>query len=421
MISKERLQKHLDTLAAIGKREDGFYRLAFTDDDWQGRDYLIGEMKKAGLSIRVDAFGNVIARREGTDASADAPAVLYGSHADSVPGGGNFDGIVGTLCALEVMTSLQEDGFTNELPLEQILFMCEESSRFGAATLGSRAMRDELTIDDLHRLKDKQGVTLYEALKSRDLRPDELPSAVYTTPAKAFLEVHIEQGKVLEAKNIPLGLVTGIAAPTRFRVHIDGSADHSGATPMGLRNDGACFAAEVILAVEKIATEYGRENDFPAVVGTVGIVDVTPNVMNVIPGKVTLGIDIRSISAEAKADAVRRIREFVEEVSKRRGIPFSVEPVSDEKPAVLSEAAVNLLADTAAEVLPEAVTLRMPSGAGHDAMHWAEYCPTGMIFIPCRDGISHNGAEHAEIDDITDACRLLEAAVKKLSCKDVTL
>ena len=150
MISKERLQKHLDTLAAIGKREDGFYRLAFTDDDWQGRDYLIGEMKKAGLSIRVDAFGNVIARREGTDASADAPAVLYGSHADSVPGGGNFDGIVGTLCALEVMTSLQEDGFANELPLEQILFMCEESSRFGAATLGSRAMRDELTIDDLH-------------------------------------------------------------------------------------------------------------------------------------------------------------------------------------------------------------------------------------------------------------------------------
>ena len=143
--------------------------------------------------------------------------------------------------------------------------------------------------------------------------------------------------------------------------------------------------------------------------------------MNVIPGKVTLGIDIRSISAEAKADAVRRIREFVEEVSKRRHIPYTIEPVSDEKPAVLSEAVVNLLGDTAAEVLPDAVTLRMPSGAGHDAMHWAEYCPTGMIFIPCRDGISHNGAEHAEIDDITDACRLLEAAVKKLSRKDVTL
>lgn len=190
---------------------------------------------------------------------------------------------------------------------------------------------------------------------------------------------------------------------------------------MGLRRDGACFAAEVILAVEKIAAQYGVENNFPAVVGTVGIVDVTPNVMNVIPGRVTLGIDIRSISAAAKADAARRIQDFIAEVSRRRNIPCRIEPVSDESPAVLSEAVVNLLADTAAEILPEAVTLRMPSGAGHDAMHWAEYCPTGMIFIPCRDGISHNGAEHAEIDDITDACRLLEAAVKKLSRRDVTL
>lgn len=421
MISKERLQKRLDALAAIGKGADGYYRLAFTDPDWQGRDYLMEEMKKAGLTPRVDPFGNVIARRAGTDADPDAPAVLFGSHADSVPGGGNFDGIVGTICALEVMTSLQEEGFANELPLEQVLFMCEESSRFGAATLGSRAMRAELTLEDLHRLKDKQGVTLYEALKGRDLRPDELTSAVYNGPAKSFLEVHIEQGKVLEAKNIPLGLVTGIAAPTRFRVRIGGSADHSGATPMGLRRDGACFAAEVILAVEKIASQYGQENDCPAVVGTVGIVDVTPNVMNVIPGRVTLGIDIRSISAEAKADAARRIKDFIAEVSARRNIPYEIEPVSDEKPAVLSEAIVDLLANTAAEILPEAVTLRMPSGAGHDAMHWAEYCPTGMIFIPCKDGVSHNGAEQANIDDITDACRLLEAAVKKLSRKDVTL
>lgn len=421
MISKERLQKHLDTLACIGKGADGYYRLAFTAEDWQGRDYIIGEMKKAGLSVRTDSFGNIIARRDGTDTDPAAPAVLYGSHADSVPGGGNYDGITGTICALEVMTSLQEDGFANELPLEQILFMCEESSRFGAATLGSRAMREELTVEDLHRLKDKQGVTLYEVLKGRDLRPDQLASAVYTSPAKAFLEVHIEQGKVLEAKNIPLGLVTGIAAPTRFRVYIDGSADHSGATPMGLRRDGSCFAAEVILAVENIAAQYGVENDFPAVVGTVGIVEITPNVMNVIPGKVTLGIDIRSISAAAKADAAFRVKEVIAEISRRRNIPYRIEPVSDEKPAVLSEAVVKLLEDTAAEILPEAATLRMPSGAGHDAMHWTEYCPTGMIFIPCRDGISHNGAEYAEIDDITDACRLLEAAVKKLSRRDVTL
>ena len=407
MISTARLTKQLDDLSKITSPGQGITRLAFSDSDWQGRQYIINLMQTAGLSIRIDAFGNVIGHYAGQD--ENLPAIMFGSHGDSVPNGGNYDGIVGILAAIETIRSMKEDNFIPEHPLEVVLFMCEESSRFSAATLGSRAMRGELSLDDLNMLHDKEGNTLFNVLKTRQLNPENIANATYTKPLKAFLEVHIEQGKVLEHAHDKIGVVTGIAAPTRFICHLHGKADHSGATPMHLRHDGLCAAAEIILAVEEQAREYKEA----PVVGTVGIAEVQPGVMNVIPGEVHIGFDIRSISSKAKKFVADQIHYTIEDVAARRGITFDIEEISNETPAVMNTQLVRLLSDICEH--NHIKYQQMPSGAGHDSMHWANYAPTGMIFIPCKDGISHNPAETAAIEDIVTGTTILEKAVRKLA------
>lgn len=413
MINSERLNQQFNALKNITAAGKGINRLAFSDADWQGREYLMQLMKDAGLTLRVDAFGNVIGHYAGKDESL--PAVMCGSHGDSVPEGGNYDGIFGILSAIETVRSMHEEGFVPDHPIEVVLFMCEESSRFGAATLGSRAMRGELSQDDLDRLQDKQGRSLREVLKSRGLAPDHIETAIYKKPLKAFLETHIEQGKVLEHQHVQIGAVTGIAAPTRFRVYLHGSADHSGATPMHLRHDGLCAAAKIITKLEELAA---GEKSAP-VVGTVGICDVTPDVMNVIPGEVELGIDIRSISADAKKKVADELKAYIKKVTDERGIPCEIKPVSDEKPAVMNKHIVKLVSDTAAKL--GFSHLEMPSGAGHDSMHWAGFTPTGMIFIPCRDGISHNPAEYASPEDIAAGASVFSEVIRTLANKDFSL
>lgn len=409
MINKTRLAerfRHMQTLTAPGK---GINRLAFTDADWEGRAYLTSLMKEAGLSIHVDAFGNVIGHRKGADDSL--PAVMCGSHGDSVPEGGNYDGVTGILGAIEVAQSMEDDHFQNERPFEVVLFMSEESSRFSRATLGSRAMRGEISDDDLHTYKDKQGESLYDVLKGRGLDPDHLADAVYKKPLAAFFEIHIEQGKVLEHEGLQIGVVTGIAAPTRLRLHLHGSADHSGATPMNLRHDGLAAASEIILSVEKEASAHKD----PPVVGTVGTIQIHPNAMNVVPGEVEIGIDMRSIDKKAKEDTVAAILNDAEEITKRRGISFDVEHLSDETPVPLRKEMVHFLESCCEE---NGYTYKaMPSGAGHDAMHWADYTPTGMLFLPCKNGVSHNPAEYADMDDITHTVKTLETAIRKATEK----
>ena len=398
MISEKRLAARIDALSKITtKDEPGINRLAFTDADWAGRDYLISLMREANLTISIDAFGNVIGRREGRDKSL--PAVMFGSHGDSVPQGGNYDGIVGILSAIEVMQSLDEDGIVTDAPLECALFMCEESSQFGAATLGSRAMCGELRADDTRRLTDKAGTTLYDVLKARGLRPDDLMWCRYEDThggmlPRAFFEVHIEQGKVLESAGETIGVVTGIAAPTRMKLHIHGNADHSGATPMDLRHDGLCCAAEIILALEKEASTYTSAPGHPPVVGTIGVCNVKPN-------------------------AARVTDELLSEVSyiaRKRNIKIDIEKISNEQPVAIRKTMVDFLAGLCAG---EGVSFRrMMSGAGHDAMHWAAIVPTGMLFIPCKDGVSHCVDEHAEISDIVTVAKLLYAAVTKTASAD---
>ncbi|MBS5337320.1 MAG: hydantoinase/carbamoylase family amidase, partial [Veillonella sp.] len=245
MIQRERLAKDFDSMAQLTASGEGINRLAFTDSDWEGRQYIINCMTDAGLTVEIDDFGNVLGYKVGKN--PDLPIVMVGSHTDSVPNGGNYDGVVGVLSAIEAIRSMTDDGFEHDHTIAVVDFMCEESSRFGAATLGSKAMRGELTLQDLHRLVDKQGISLYDALKERNLNPDAIEHMEYKRPVKSFTEIHIEQGKVLEHEAKPIGIVTGIAAPERFYVTIRGNADHSGATPMNLRHDALCGASKIIL------------------------------------------------------------------------------------------------------------------------------------------------------------------------------
>jgi N-carbamoyl-L-amino-acid hydrolase len=410
MISKQRLAEQLKTLENFSSSESGITRLAFSDEDWQARSFIIETMTKAGLSIRTDAFGNVIGRLEGLDPKL--PAIMSGSHADSVPQGGNYDGIVGILCAIEAITSLKESGWKNDHAVEIVLFMAEESSRFGTATLGSKAMRGKLTREALRHFKDKNSISLYQALSIRGLSPDLVDTAKYTAKLKAFFEVHIEQGKVLEYHKKQIGIVTGIAAPTRLKIHLHGQSDHSGGTPMELRHDCLCGAAEIVLAVEKFAS---IEKSPPAV-ATVGILDVKPGVMNVIPGDVELGIDIRSICAETKTRVTEGISASIASICEARGLEFETTLLADEAPASIQPQMLDFFEEICRK--QQVDFLRLPSGAGHDAMHWTDYTHTGMVFIPCRAGISHNPAEYAKLEDIAAAASILAQAIQKVSSAD---
>lgn len=413
MIQRERLVKDFDAMAQLTAPGEGINRLAFTDADWKGRQYIIDCMTDVGLSVEIDDFGNVIGYKIGK--KPDLPVVMVGSHTDSVPNGGNYDGVVGVLSAIEVIRSMIDDGYEHDHTIAVVSFMCEESGRFGNATLGSKAMRGELRLQDLHRLVDKQGISLYEALKGRNLNPDGIEEMEYNRPVKSFTEIHIEQGKVLEHEQKMIGIVTGIAAPERFYVTIRGNADHSGATPMNLRHDALCGAAKIILGIEEIASMQEE----PPVVGTVGVVEVTPGAMNVIPGGVKLGVDIRSISKVARNSVVTLVKEFIDITAGKRGLSYTIEPIAQDHPVAMHPAMIREIEEAFKSVGVEYMT--MPSGAGHDAMHWAEAVPTGMIFIPCRDGISHNPAEFAEMDDIVTGAEVLDKVLRKLSLEETKL
>ena len=413
MIQRERLVKDFEAMAQLTAPGEGINRLAFTDADWAGRQYIIDRMTDAGLFVEIDDFGNVIGYKIGK--KPDLPAVMVGSHTDSVPNGGNYDGVVGVLSAIEVIRGMTDDGYEHDHTIAVVSFMCEESGRFGNATLGSKAMRGELTLQDLHHLVDKQGISLYEALKGRNLNPDGIETMAYKRPVKSFTEIHIEQGKVLEHEQKTIGIVTGIAAPERFYVTIRGNADHSGATPMNLRHDALCGASKIILGIEEIASMQEE----PPVVGTVGVVEVTPGAMNVIPGAVKLGVDIRSISKVARNSVVTLVKEFIDITAEKRGLSYTIETIAQDHPVEMHPAMIREIEEAVKSVGIEYMT--MPSGAGHDAMHWAEVVPTGMIFIPCRDGISHNPAEFAEMDDIVTGAAVLDKVLRKLSLEETKL
>jgi N-carbamoyl-L-amino-acid hydrolase len=405
---QQRLEKIFAELEQFGSLENGgFTRVAFTLEDLAARSWLQTTMEEAGLEVIVDAVGNIRGRRAGL---TDLPSVMLGSHLDTVPEGGNYDGSVGVLAALEVVRILNDRNQITKRPIEVVNFSAEESSRFGVATIGSKAMTGKLDLANLRKLVDKDGFSLYDTLIESGYAAENIAfSSLSPGQIHAFLELHIEQGPVLEKKNCPVGIVTSIAAPTRLKVIIEGRADHSGNTPMNMRKDALAGASELVLGVERITKEHAGENT----VGTVGYLQVVPGAMNVVPGRVELGIDIRDVSLEDKNIAVAEIVELMQQIADKRGLKITYEQLCNDAPVALSEKIIATLREAATHVGLDFV--QMPSGAGHDAMNMAHITDVGMIFIPSVGGISHNINEYSRMEDICTGTKLLLEATLRLA------
>lgn len=397
-VDQRRIEANLRSFARIGySRDGGMNRLAFSRNDLRARQLLLHVLQNLGASARIDGFGNVFARLEGSEPGL--PPLLIGSHLDAVPGGGRFDGSVGVTAALEVLAVLRDQQYVTRHPVELVSFACEESSRFGRGTLGSGIVAGVFDPESVLGLTDARGSRLDRVLERAGLSPAEVPNA-RRGPGDfhGYLEMHIEQGRVLEEARSQVGVVEGIAAPTRFRVRIHGQADHSGATPMGLRRDALTGAAEIILAVERRVREAGN------VVGTVGAAAVDPGAINVVPGNVTLAVDIRSIDGIAKASVVQSVCADVEAIATGRGLKTEIELLTDEEPVELDPRVIATFdRHCTARRIP---SLRIMSGAGHDAMHMARICPAGMILVPSRDGISHHRDEWTDLEDVVAGAQI---------------
>jgi hydantoinase/carbamoylase family amidase len=408
-INRERLVADLNRLARIGYTERGSVRrLAFSVEELRARQFLTHLLQRAGIPFRFDGIGNLIGRLEGRDPGA--PAVVLGSHVDTVPDGGKFDGSVGVVSALEVARTIREAGLAHRHPIEVVVFVAEESSRFGISTIGSGVMTGAVDPARLLALADAEGQRLGDILLRMGLTADDLRAARREpTEFHAFLEVHIEQGRVLETAGRPIGIVRAIAAATRLRVEAVGRADHSGATPMALRQDALVGAAELIRFVEAAC----REMADPPVVGTVGTIRVEPGAVNVVPGLAVLGVDIRSTSAAAKAAVAARVEAEARRIGAARTLEVRITKTMDEAPVPLHPDLVALFEHLCRrDGIPY---LLMDSGAGHDAMKMAAATRAGLILIPSRRGISHNPAEWTDLDDVARGADLLLQAAAELA------
>jgi N-carbamoyl-L-amino-acid hydrolase len=418
-IRLERLMERLHRLAQIGgSAQNGVMRLAFTGEDRRARKQVLDWMGQAGLDTRVSPIGNILGRLGRAD--ADAPVVMTGSHIDTVVHGGRFDGVLGVVAAIEVAQVFHEAGISFSHPLEVVCFVMEESSRFNVGyAFGSRVMAGQPVGRQMLLARDHDGRTLAEAvcaMRRQELggskagpEPGDPTEAVQAyirqsryprDRIRAFVELHIEQGPVLHMLRKPIGAVTAIAAPTRLDVALVGTQAHSGTTPMETRKDPLVAAAEVVLAVESICRSSG------SVVGTVGMIEVDPNVINVVPGRVRVAIDVRSASAPAKTAAVGAIEDEIRRITHRRGICCEIDVIADEAPQPLSEEIVCLIEKQCLTLGIE--SHRLASGAGHDAAQVAKAVDrTGMIFVPSRDGISHSPQEWTDEGDILRGTQVL--------------
>jgi N-carbamoyl-L-amino-acid hydrolase len=396
--------RDLNAIGRIGIGDHGAVtRLVFSIKELRSRQLLIHLMRQAGLQIHIDAIGNIFGRFAGSDTKA--PAVLAGSHLDTVIHGGKYDGPVGVIGALEAVRTIGENRIPVRASLEVVCFVGEESSRFGFSTLGSSLIAGEVHPRDLTNAVDPQGTRLADVLSSLGITQKQL-RALRRDPKsiKAYFELHIEQGPILEAKGKRIGLVTSIAAPSRFKVIFKGQADHSGTTPMDMRKDALVAAAQMIEYVEQICRKYSSMEK-GRVVGTVGAMKIEPGVINAVPGRAELSVDIRSTSAQSKDRVARMVKEQARSIAHKRSITVEILKIREENPVPLDK---RLLRVTRGICDGRGIDYEiMPSGAGHDAMQMAKITPAGMIFVPSKRGISHNPEEWTHPGDIALGSQLL--------------
>jgi len=407
-VNQVRLSQELDELAAFnGGEPPGITRILFTDADLKSRAYLKKLCVLAGLQIREDPIGNMFARWKGSEPSSSA--VGAGSHIDAIPHSGMYDGTVGVLGGLEAIRSLQAAGFQPRRSIELLIFTSEEPTRFGIGCIGSRALSGDKDADALASLTDADGQRLDDIRKSvrfsGELANVLLPRDYYL----AFVELHIEQGPLLERAEIPIGIVTAIAAPAALRIQLDGVGGHAGAVLMPDRRDALCAAAEIILAVESATKSSGSADT----VATTGICKVHPGAINSVPSRVILEIDIRDIQLESRDDVVSAIRIAVDETCRRRGVLSNIEVLNSDQPATMASEVIH--AAESACINLNLKWQRMVSRAYHDSLFMARLCPTGMIFIPCRDGVSHRPDEYASPEAIQYGVEVLALTLAQLS------
>ena len=409
MIDAKRFERNFNAISEFGAlKGGGLTRLAFSKEDLEARKFLINLIEKNGFKLKIDNVGNIYAIYD-DGCEADAKPVCVGSHIDSVPNGGFYDGTLGVMAGLEALSSIKEAGIKLKRPLWLINFSCEESSRFKTATIGSKIISGKLSQQRLHELKDEDGISLFEAMSAAGFKPQNLDEAILKENSlHAYLELHIEQGPVLERSAISVGVVSGIAAPIRFEITIQGKADHSGATPMNMRSDALLAASHIIIAANKFAKSK------KTAVATVGYVHAKPGVLNVVPGEARLGVDLRDIDKASLDELNLELRNFVDELSRELKFSYEIRELSSDEPVKLSKHAINLLEDEAKKLGVK--TLTLPSGAGHDAMNLTKLASSvGMLFIPCVDGISHNTKEAINFKDAITATKILTNALIRLS------
>lgn len=400
-VNGARVNQHLTDLSRFGRNpQGGVSRVAFSPADIEGRAFVMELMRAAGLSVRVDPVGNILGRREGT--VAGARPILFGSHIDSVPEGGNYDGDVGSMSAIEVAHTLGDRSYRNRHPLDVVIWADEESG-----LTGSRGFVGDLPDEEL-RTPGRDGVSLAEKIQRIGGNPLRITEAKHEPGSvAAYVELHIEQGGMLDQAGIQIGIVEGIVGINHYDVTITGFANHAGTTPMDQRQNALLAASELTLAVDRIVrAEPGRQ------VGTVGRLLVKPGAPNVVPGEVTLTVELRDLSMEKIESLWDRIHRELQTITARHGTTFRFAQQHSNVAALSDPKVREVIADAVAGLgLTSQV---MPSGAGHDAQDLARICPMGMIFVPSVKGISHSPAEFTRPEDVTNGANVLLQTVLRL-------
>ncbi|BAC15400.1 N-carbamyl-L-amino acid amidohydrolase [Oceanobacillus iheyensis HTE831] len=400
-----RIEEHIDAISKFTATPgQGTTRLTYSKQDKQARKYIKEKMAEYDLEVSEDGFGNIFGKLEGT--IKDAPSILIGSHFDSVPNGGSYDGPAGVVAGLEVAALFNQNNLKPKYPLEVIALIEEEGSRFGGGLMGSRGMTGLLREEDFKNLTDYNGITTIEAMREIGLDPS-LPKKRDSETIKSYLELHIEQGPILEDKKIPIGVVETIVGLTQFEITVEGQAGHAGTTPMDHRSDALVTAAQMIAQIPSLAVEEGE-----GTVATTGKLNVFPNGSNVIPSKTVFTVDIRSGKEEHIQHVIDKLHEMANSYN-RDGIKITISQQLYMEPKAMNPDIIALLKETSSSF--DIPYCSMNSGAGHDAMVLAEVTDVGMLFIPSKDGVSHTPEEWSDSLDIAKAVEILFAAAKKLT------
>ena len=407
-IDQQRLLSELEELGTISEAEPPVVtRIVFSPADLTARAWTIARCEAAGLAVRCDAIGNIFARWNGAEPAA--AAVGTGSHIDAIPNAGKYDGVVGVLGGLEAIRALQRSGFRPKHSIELLIFATEEPTRFGIGCLGSRVLSGTLSADAAAKLKDDNGDSVDEVRQRAGfdgrLQDVKLPTGYY----KAFVEMHIEQGALLERAQTGIGIVKSIAAPASLRILIEGAGGHAGGVLMPDRKDALCAASELVLAIEHAARASGAADT----VATVGICEVFPGAVNSIPSRVKMTLDIRDTDRARRDGVMKSIEDTVGAISKKRGVAIQLELINADEPANCAPEVRTALSDGCRKHgFP---FLEMVSRAYHDSLFLSRVAPTGMLFIPCRNGYSHRPDEYASPEDIARGALVLAEALAKLS------